>query len=342
MNQPILNISWGTIFKIFVVVLMGYVLYMVKDILVWLVFAFVIAILFNFIIDPLEKKRVPRIVSAMVLYFAVFALLGFAVYKLAPTFWAEVQDFAQNFPAYLKKISPIFEKLGVHSFKNTQTLVNSFQSSMDTASSSFMGALFSIFGGASATILVVMLAFFISVEKQFVEKILNTFVPEDKKEYAFHLWRRAKKKVSGWFLTRVIGAIFVGAATFIILAILNVKYALLLAIFTGALDFIPVVGPIIGGAILGIVVSLTSSLQALFVIVAYTIVQQLENHLIIPILFRKLMGISPVLVLVALAIGGRLWGVAGAILAIPLAAVLYEVLKDYLQKIKKEKELPVA
>lgn len=342
MEQQTLDISWQTIFKIFLVVVLGYILFMVKDILVWLLFAFIISVLFNFIIDPLEKKRIPRLASASVLYLAVFALLGFAIYKAAPTFWSEVQEFAQNLPLYLSKVSPIFEKLGIQSFRNTQTLLNAIQHNMDAAGSSFASALASMFGGASATILVIVTAFFISVEKQFIEKVLHSFVPEQNKEYAFYLWNRAKKKVSGWFLTRIIGAIFVGAATFIVLAVLNIKYSLLLSIIAGALDFLPVVGPLISGLLLFIIVAMSSLARALFVGSAFIIVQQLENHLIIPILFKKLMGISPVLVLVAVAFGGQLWGVAGAILAIPLAAVAYEILRDYLKKIKKAQVQAIA
>lgn len=338
-KQGILDISWATVFKIFAVVIMGYVLFMVKDILVWLAFAVMVGILFNFIIDPLEKKRIPRLVSALVLYLAVFALLGFFVYKTAPIFVSEIKDFAESFPFYLSKISPVFEKLGIESFKSTETLIEALQNNLAPAGNSFLGALFGLFGGASATILVIVLAFFISVEKKFVARTLEALAPEHKKEEVLKMWLKAKKKVSGWFITRIVGVIFVAASTFLVLRILNVKYALLLALIAGVLDFMPVVGPMIGGLILAIVVGLNSFLQAGFVLLAFVIIQQLENNLIFPILFRKFLDISPVLVLIAIAVGGRLWGPSGAILAIPLAAVLYEIIKDYL---KKTKEIPAV
>ncbi|PIP31708.1 hypothetical protein COX24_02150 [bacterium (Candidatus Gribaldobacteria) CG23_combo_of_CG06-09_8_20_14_all_37_87_8] len=335
-KQGILDISWATVFKIFAVVIIGYVLYMVKDILVWLAFAVMIGILFNFIIDPLEKKKIPRIVSALFLYLAVFALIGFFIYKTAPIFVSEIKDFAENFPLYLSKISPVFEKLGVQSFRSTDALIEALQSSVEPAGNSFLGALFSIFGGASATILVVILAFFISVEKRFVAKTLEALSPAHKQDYVLKIWLKAKKKVSGWFITRIVGVLFVAASTFLVLRILNVKYALLLAIIAGVLDFMPIVGPLVAGVMLGMVVGINSLLQAGFVLLAFVIIQQLENNLIFPILFKKFLDISPVLVLIALAIGGRLWGVSGAILAIPLAAVLYEIIKDYLKKTKEQ------
>jgi len=294
--------------------------------------------LFNFIIDPLEKKKIPRIVSALFLYFLVFVAVAFFVYKAAPIFIDEIKDFAENFPLYLSKISPIFEKLGVQSFKSAAILVDDIQDLLEPAGSSFLGALFSIFGGATATLFVIFLAFFISVEKRFVAKTLEALSPAHKQEYVLHIWLKAKKKVSGWFITRLVGVVFVASATFLVLKILNVKYALLLALIAGIFDFLPIVGPLLAGLLLGLVVGLNSFWQAIFVLIAFVIIQQLENNLIFPILFKKFLDISPVLVLIALAVGARLWGVAGAILAIPLAAVLYEIIKDYLRKTKEQQE----
>lgn len=335
MNQSILNISWGTIFKIFVAVILMYIIYAIRDIIVWFVFALMISILFNFAVDFFEKKRIPRIVSATFLYLAVFALLSFFIYETAPVLLSEFKDFAKNFPNYLNKISPIFERFGVESFRTTESLVQAVQDSLEAASGGILSALFSIFGSASASILVIIMAFFISIEKRFIEKILRAFTPPGKKDYVFSLWESAKKKVSGWFITRIIGVLFVGFATFLVLTILNVKYALLLAVFAGVLDFLPIAGPIVAGFFLTVMVALASPWQGLFVLIAFIIIQQLENNLIFPLLFKKFIGISPVIVLLALSIGGILWGITGAILAIPLAGVLFEVLKDYLLKLRK-------
>ncbi len=183
--------------------------------------------------------------------------------------------------------------------------------------------------------LVLALAFFISLEKQLVERLLTAFSPQKYKEYLFSLWGRAKRKVSGWFISRIIGVIFVGSATYLVLRILDVKYAFILSLMAGFLDFVPIIGPIIAGAFITLFVALVSPLQAFFALVAFVIIQLLENNLLFPVLFKKFVGLPPALVLVALAVGGKLWGIVGAILAIPLAGVLFELLKDYLAKIKK-------
>lgn len=341
MKDPayVLHMDWQTVAKMALLVVCLYLTFILKDIIIWFVFALVISILFNFSIDSLQKKKVPRIVSAAFLYLGFFFLLGFFIYKTAPILLFEIQDFMTSLPVYLKKISPFFEKLGVDSFKNTKTFMDTIQKSLNTAGGSFGNGLASIFGGAASTALVVTMAFFISLERQFVEKIFSAFSPPQYREYLFGLWRRSKKKVSGWFVTRLIGIVFIGLGVYVILMILDVKYAFILSLIAGVLDLLPFIGPLVAAVVLFAVVALNSFPQAIFVVIAFLILQQIENHILFPIIFKKLIGLPPVLVLAAFAIGAELWGGAGAILGIPLAGVVYEIIKDYLIK-RQRKELP--
>jgi len=335
-------LSWSAIFKICIAVISLYILYKINDILVWLVFALVIGILFNYIIDLLEKKRIPRIVSALALYGFVIVASSFFVYQTAPMILNEFQDFSANLPTYLRKVSPIFEKIGIYTFQSKAVFLKSVTTFFVQAGESPLGALGSIFGGVTSMIFVLSMAFFISLERNFVEKVLLAFAPSLRhQDYLAGLWRRAKGKVSGWFITRIIGVLFVGAFTYIILSILNVKYGFMLSAIVGFLDIVPIIGPIIAGGILFFFVSLLSLPQAIFVLVAFVIIQQLENNLLFPLLFKRLIGISPVLVLLALAVGGKLWGAMGAVLSIPLAGVVYEILKDYLAGLKTRREIPI-
>jgi len=331
-----LHLSWDSISKVFFLIVCLYVLFVIKDIIVWFIFALILAVIFNYLIDILEQKRIPRLLSAVVLYSLVFALLGFFVYKTAPVLLNEIDDFIENLPVYLQKVSPLFEKFGVESFKSKSQLLESLRNSLDTAGSSSFGALTAIFGSVSSMVLVLAMAFFISIEKGFTIKLLGAFSPKKYHSYLFGLWGRARKKISGWFITRLIGVLFVGSLTYVVLLVLNVKYAFLLAVIAGLLDLVPIVGPLIAGVMLFSMVSLSSFVQGVFVALCFLIIQQLENNLLFPILFKKFVGVSPVLVLIALAVGAKLWGVLGAILAIPLAGVIFEVIKDYLQKKKNQ------
>lgn len=335
-------ISWSAIFKITIAVIGLYILYRINDILVWVVFALVIGILFNYVIDLLEKKRIPRVVSAIALYGLAIAASSFFIYKTAPLVLNEIQDFSDNLPRYLSRISPIFEKVGISIFQSRTAFIDSVKGFLGRAAQSPSGAISSVFGGLTSAVFVLSMAFFISVERRFVERVLIAFSPTPRhQEYLVGLWRRSKRKVTGWFLTRIIGVLFVGAFTYISLIILDVKYAFMLSLVVGFLDIVPIIGPIIGGGLLFFFVSLISLPKALFAVLACIIVQLLENNLLFPLLFKRFMGISPVLVLLALAVGGKLWGGMGAILAIPLAGVLFEILKDYLTNLKGRRAVAV-
>lgn len=334
MTQTNFNITTETVIKVVFAIIGLYVLFVIKDVIIWFVFALIIAILFNYLIDSLEKKRIPRVISATILYFGVFILLGFFIYKSAPLILGEIQEFSGNLQIHLQKLIPLLEKFGIKHLPNPEILMATIRKNLEKVSGSFGQALASIFGGASATAFVIALAFFISIERRFVERIVSAFSPDQYEQYLLGLWHKAKKKVSGWFIARLIGVAFVGASVFLVLRILNVKYAFLLALLSGIFDFLPFIGPLVMGTVMFSVIALNSLMQAVFVAIAFVIIQQIENHLLFPVLFRRFIGISPVLVLVAFAIGGELWGIAGAILAIPLAGVVFEILKDYLTKIQ--------
>jgi len=339
MNQEsILNISWGTIFKICIAIISLYILYLIRDIFVWFIFAFVISILFNFLIDFFEKKRIPRIVTAIFLYSTIFLILSFFIYKMTPMFLSEIKEFSQNVPTYFKQISPVLEKFGIQITEDTRSFTSNLEIVLSRTGQNIFNALFVVFGGVFSTMFIISLAFFISLEKGLLEKILITFSSIKHHKYLRHLIERSKKKVGAWFISRIIGMLFVGVLTYFVLKIFNVNYAFILSLLVAIFDFVPMIGPILGGLIVVSIVALTSTLQALFVLVAFIIIQILEANLLLPLLFKKFIGIPPSLVLISLVVGGKLWGVLGAILIIPLVGIIFEVLTDYLENLKKIEE----
>jgi len=106
-------------------------------------------------------------------------------------------------------------------------------------------------------------------------------------------------------------------------------------------NFIPFIGPIIAGLIIALFTALDSWLKALFILIAFFIIQQIEGNILTPILSRRFVGLPPALVLVSLIVGAKLWGIMGAILAIPIAGVLFEFLGDFLKRRKEEKAVMV-
>lgn len=336
-GEKLLDVTWKTIFKIALAFISLYIIFLIKDIIIWFIFALIISILFNPAIDFLEKIKIPRVLAVVFVYLGAFGIISLAIYSVIPLFSNEIQQFSKNFPEFFEKILPPLKTLRIQTFENVEGFIESLRGVLEKMASNIFNTLFVIFGGIFSTGFIITLAIFLSLEKKSVQETFGLFFPRKYEAVALNLWQKSQKKVNRWFLTRIVACLFVGVATFFTLLLFNIKYPLSLALLAAILNFVPIVGPIVTGIFLFIVVVFELVTKAFFVILAFIIIQQIENNILTPALSKKLIGISPALVLVALVVGGKLWGLLGAILAIPLFAIVFDFLRDYLKN-RRERE----
>ncbi len=338
-GERVLDISWGTIVKLAVAGFLVYVVFLIRDILVWVLFGIILSVLFDPLIDFLQKRRIPRLVSTIGVYLIIFGVLTFLVYATIPLFVGELNRFSQSFPSYFQElISPPLRGLGVAAFANAQSFLDAIGKGLEKTASNAMNVLFTIFGSIFATIFVLSVGIFLSIENKPIERTIHILFPRKYEELALDLWSRSQRKVSRWFFSRIISSLFVMVATYIALLLFDVRYPVSLSILAGVFNFVPVVGPLISGFLIALMVVLDSFLQAIFVVLAFILIQQIEENAIMPLLSRKLIGLPPALVIISLAIGARFWGIMGAVLAIPLAGILFEFLRDFFKKHKEESD----
>ena len=340
-DEKILDISWMTIFKISIAIVCFYLIYSIKDILIWFIFALAISILFNPAINFLQRRKLPRFLASIFVYLSIFGVFIFLIYLMIPLFSSEISQFLKSFPNYFQKISPPLRGLGFQSFKSINDFVQSINNTLQKMAGSIFSVLFAVFGGFFSFLFVFTTAFFISMEEKAIEKTLMLIFPKKYEAYVLDLWSRCENKISGWFGARVLASLFVGLFLYFALLIFNVKYPALLGLFAAVFNFIPYVGPITTGILLFVVVAPAALLKAIFVIITFIIIQQIENNFLSPFLMRKIMGVPPALVLISLIVGAKLWGFLGALLAIPLFGILFEFLKEFLEK-KKDKEVEIV
>ncbi len=337
MENQNLNISWDAIFKISVIVIVFYLLYSIRDIFIWFIFALVIAVLFDPIIDFLQKKKVPRVLGAIAVYVSAFGILGLLVYLVVPIFAHEINQFVDTLPVYFERIAPPLQGLGLEAFRDIESLTRAFGENLETMSANVFSAAFSLFGGIASTIFVIATGFFLSIEDKVVERALMLIFPKRYEAVVLNIWQRGKRKVSGWFGARVLACLFVAVASYVTLLLFGVKYPFILALLAGVLNFIPYLGAAVTGVILFLLIFPLNMMKALFVLIAFILIQQIEGNVLSPVLMKKIIGLPPALVLISMVVGGKLWGVMGAILVIPLVGILFEFTKEFLRK-KKEGE----
>jgi len=337
-KEQVLDISWEMISKIFLAIFVFYFIYLTREIALWFFFALAISVLLQPAINFLRKLWLPKILAVLLVYFSVFGILGIMIYLMAPIFIEELRQLSRHLPEYSYQISPFLQQVG---FDVTQTFANLTQllvAWLAQSSKGVIGAVMVFFGGLASTAFILTTAIFLSLEDNAFERFLTLVFPKKYEENIVALFKRARNKVSGWFGARIISCIFVGVASYIIFYIFGIKYALILALISGILNFVPYIGPLITTILLIVFISVSSGswLAVLYVLIAIFIIQETDNKLLTPLLMKKLVDIPPVLVLISLLVGAKLFGFLGTIFAVPVFGIIYEFLKEFLEKRREE------
>lgn len=326
-NQPQFDISWGAILKIALVLVIGYWVYLAREVLLLALFGLIISVLFNPVVDFLCRFKISRSVSVLIVYLSVLAILAGMIYAVAPVFITETPQFGQLFPVYFEKFAPVLAGYGFAIFQSLDVFAAA-------VSNWFAAFLAPIFGGVITTLTVFTIAIFFSLEERGLEKLIMLAVPKKHEKTALDWWGKAQIKISGWFAVRFAGMVAVGVLASLACWALGIKYPIFLGFIAGAADIIPFIGPLAAGAIMALFALLDSWQKAAAIAVIFTVIQQFENNLMIPLLTKKFMEFPAILVLLSILVGDALWGLAGAILAIPLFGLLYDFTQDYLKKTK--------
>jgi len=338
-HEKVLDLSWDTIFKIALSILLFYFFLQIKDVVIWFVFAIIISILFNPSIDFLKKIKIPRAVGASIIYILAFGTLSLTFYSVIASLVSELEQFSQVVPSYLKEISPLLRDFGIEAFDSIENFINTIKGSLSELTTAVFNASFAFFGGIFTTLFVVTMAFFLSLEEKIIDRAVFLIFPKRYEKYALSLWKRSQKQVSGWFLSRILSCIFVGSATYISALILGIRYPLSFGLVAGIFNFIPYIGPLVSSVFFFLVTVMDGFGKAIFIVIIFTIIGLIENGILNPVLSKKFIGLSPVIVILSLSIGGILWGVLGAFLAVPLAGITFQFVKEFLEKKKQEESV---
>jgi len=330
-----IDITWRAIFKVIAAIILFWIIYLLRDVIIWAILALFISILFNPLIDFIEKKKVNRIFATILVYFSSLLIIGLILLIIIPPLVTEVQYFSNTFSQYFDKLPVILNQLGLNSLEGITSLNSSLNESIIKMSSNILNIFASLFGSILAGLTIFVLSIFMSLEEKEIIKGLKLITPKGFEEQVLERWDRSQHQVVAWFGSRILSCIAVALMTFLLCVFLKIKFALALALLAGVLNIIPMVGPIIA-AIALIGATLTVSIPKAIIAAIFTIViQQIESNVLTPILTKQMVGMSSVLVLISILVGGILGGMVGAILAIPIAGIIFEGIKDYFNHKKK-------
>jgi predicted PurR-regulated permease PerM len=335
-----INISTGSIFKVLLIGILVIGLFILRDLVLIVLTSVLIAAAIEPATKWFTKYRIPRLVSVLFIYLISALILTVAFYFLLIPLIDEAANFLQTLPEQLvipeawNPFGPLSQPLLEDLSKGFSTKEFFDQASLVVSGTfNFLGALSSLFGGLMSLVLIIILSFYLAVQEDGVAKFLKLVSPVKYENYVLDLWRRAEAKIGLWMQGQIILAVIIGVLTYLGLLLLKIPNALLLAFFAAILELIPVFGPIVA-AVPAVILGFAEGGLALGLVVAgfYVIIQQFESQLIYPLVVRKVVGLSPIIVILALIAGFRLAGFLGILLSVPLATILLIFLEDLEQR----------
>ncbi|MEK7165038.1 MAG: AI-2E family transporter [Patescibacteria group bacterium] len=326
-----IHISSMSIIKLLAVFLLLTFIYLVWDIVVLLFVSLLFAASLSPAIDWLEEKKIPRAGALLFIYITALLLLSLVVVLIVPPIAEQVQQLAFNFPIYYQKITQGLGNLRLQTdvIGALQDNLTSVGQTLSSYTGSVIGTVSSLFGGIVTFVTVLVLTFYFAVKKDGLKHFVQSITPVKYQKYSVNMFLRIQDKLGLWLRGQLLLSGIIFLVTLVGLLILDVKYALVLALIAGIAEAIPFVGPFIGAVPAVFLAFLQSPIKGLFVLILYIVIQQLENNVIVPKVMQKAVGLNPIVVMVAILLGAKLAGVLGALLAIPVATALMVVAGDW-------------
>lgn len=317
------GITPKTIITAFLVAFGAYLLWLLRDLAMLVLTAIVIASAIEPSIAFFIRRGIPRFFATLLMYVLVLGSVFALIYFFFPPIIADAAAFLSVAPQYLSTVS-------IPSNFSIINSILSLQNAFSATGSGVVQLFATFFGGIFSLLLVVVLSFYFALQDTGVDDFLRLVIPSAHEEYALDLWKRSQKKIGRWMQGQILLSAIVGILVYLGLLILAIPYALLLAVFTAIAEIIPIFGSLTAGAFASVVAYSTGGFPLAFIVVGlYVVVNQFETNLIYPLIVKKVVGVPPLMVIIALIAGGTLAGFLGVLLSVPVAAVLLEFLNDF-------------
>lgn len=331
------TISLGTIVKIVLTLAALAAVFYLRDLVLIIITSVVLASAIEPLVSWMVERGIARTLAVILIYLVVFLLGVGLVYALLPPLLSDFQGLAQTLPERLQTLSDYAQNsnipftLDLAGTLSLQDLTSLFESQVGVTTGALKTAS-ALFGGLFSFVLIVVISFYLAVQDDGVENVLRVVTPAQHERYVLDLWKRSRRKIGLWMQGQIFLGIFMAIFVFLGLSLIGIKYALLLALLAGIFEIIPYFGPILSATPAVLLGFIQDPITGLIVLGFYIIMQQFENHLLYPLVVKKMVGVPALLVIIAMIVGGKLAGFLGILIAVPVAAVLMELVSDWEKK----------
>ena len=334
---PSLVFRWavGGTLGVLVVLLVAWGLYAVRDILVLVIIALFVAVSLDPAVRWLIKRGLRRSHAVAIVILAVLVIFGVFIWSIVPPLVEQGTTLFGNLPRYVRDLpekSRTIRELS-HRYDLTQKVADLATTLPAKVASSAIGFMQQFFGVLVSTLTVLVLSIYFMADMPRLRRGLVRLFPHRRRPQVADIVNVVVDKVGAYMIGNLIISFFAGLCTFLCLEVVQVPYALPLAILVAITDLIPMVGATLGAALCLLVTVFTADIwpAAVIVLIFFVVYQQVENYLIAPRVLRNTVDLSSVAVLLVALIGGTVLGVVGAVIAIPMAAAVKAVLTPTLE-----------
>jgi len=336
MHETKFSITNDSIVRVIFWVALAVLIFLLRDLIIAIVASIVIASAIEPAIRWLSRYRMPRIPAVISIYLGVTIILLSIFYFFVPPLFTDLAVVGKQLPAIIAQseiLAPFTDSFPqiVDNLRAEFSLLDALIPGGTAAEvgGNVVRTAGMLAGSVFTFVLIIVLSFYLAVQEQGIDNFIRLVASDQYEEYLIDLWKRSRKKIGYWMQGQVLLGVLIGVFVYLGLAIFGIKYALLLAVLAAIFEIIPVFGPILS-AVPAVLLGFSEGyVMGLFILGFYIIIQQFENHLIYPLVVRKIVGIPPILVILALIVGGQLFGFLGILIAVPVATVLMEVLSDH-------------
>jgi len=334
-NLPLkIEISHKTVLFTLAVIASIWFLIQIKEIIIMVFLSIILVAAFLKPVEWLSARKIPRAIAVLIVYLLMIAVISTAVGIIIPPLVEQTSALISKLPQIVSSINSFFIFANIPVEDVSSVLSNQIQG--------FVGNIVSIstavFSSIFLVLTILVITFYLLLEWQkFVTMVSSPFSGRQEKR-VLNTIAKLENGLGRWVRGQLALSFIVGVITFIGLQLLGIQYALPLALIAAILEIIPIIGPIIA-SIPAILVGLTvSPLMSLAVAALFIVVQQLENHAIVPLIMSKVIGLQPPVIIISLLIGAKIAGIGGAFLVPPILIITKVIFNELLQEDKKFEE----
>ncbi len=314
-----IEISHKTIIFTFLLIGGIWFVWLIRDIVLLLFVALLVMVILNPLVRKLSKYKIPRAISVLIVYLLFFGLVVFSIAELIPVLVEQTRTFSSVLPIYINN-------LHISSALNEQ-ISTQILSRLGDLPRSILGVGLGIVSNIVTLLTVLTFAFYLLMARNKIDDQLTHFLGEKRANDIAAFIDELENKLGGWARGEIILMVTVGFFNYAGFQVLGVPYALPLGIFAGIMEVVPYAGPIIG-AIPAVVIGFgISPLIGGATIALAFLIQQVENYVLVPKIMGKSVGVSPVVILVALTVGLKLAGIVGVLISIPVVITLQVLIR---------------